>query len=399
MVAQPFLTALTTFKYRLVELSRRKDRKIAWTIRGTFGLALILYFCLTVYCGPVLIMATTIAIQVKCFKEVLSIAIGQFPEELTDWIWWISSYFLITFNLFVGGELSYTYFRPFLQVLNLNFLEDYHMLISFFVYITGIIGFVLSLKKNCEAQQYNFLAWTHMSLMLFAIPCYMTVKDIFQGMIWIIMAVTFVTFNDISAYIFGNLMGKTPLIEISPKKTWEGFVGAAISTLAYSQAISYVLCKYPFLTCPIQYKLIRNSVKMVYTCEVSDLFMWKTIEFLGLSLGYYPCMYHAFVVALFSCFLAPFGGFFASGFKRTYKVKDFASTIPGHGGILDRFNCFFPMVSFLNVYLSSFVSKPDDVEIVMEIIDKVAANDQVKVFRLLENHIIRNLNITNVDMR
>jgi len=52
-----------------------------------------------------------------------------------------------------------------------------------------------------------------------------------------------------------------------------------------------------------------------------------------------PVQLHAFVLALFACTLAPFGGFFASGFKRAFKIKDFGNSIPGHGGITDRFDC------------------------------------------------------------
>jgi CDP-diglyceride synthetase len=33
------------------------------------------------------------------------------------------------------------------------------------------------------------------------------------------------------------------------------------------------------------------------------------------------------------------GGFFASGFKRAFKIKDFGDTIPGHGGFTDRMDC------------------------------------------------------------
>ena len=48
---------------------------------------------------------------------------------------------------------------------------------------------------------------------------------------------------------------------------------------------------------------------------------------------------HAIVLALCASLIAPFGGFFASGFKRSFKVKDFGNSIPGHGGMTDRMDC------------------------------------------------------------
>jgi len=50
-------------------------------------------------------------------------------------------------------------------------------------------------------------------------------------MIWMIMPAMLVITNDIFAYIFGRLFGKTQLIELSPKKTIEGFIGGFISAL------------------------------------------------------------------------------------------------------------------------------------------------------------------------
>ena len=86
-------------------------------------------------------------------------------------------------------------------------------------------------------------------------------------------------------------------------------------------------------------------------------------------------------MSVFSSVIGPFGGFFASGFKRAFKIKvkylscffvaqyyhfvsgnskfcfqqDFGDIIPGHGGIMDRFDCQYLMATFVNVYISSFI--------------------------------------------
>ena len=77
---------------------------------------------------------------------------------------------------------------------------------------------------------------------------------------------------------------------------------------------------------------------------------------------------HAVVMAMFASIIAPFGGFFASGFKRGFKIKDFGDSIPGHGGMTDRMDCqvltldkhspiLYPMVSalFLKAELSQAI--------------------------------------------
>ena len=55
------------------------------------------------------------------------------------------------------------------------------------------------------------------------------------------------------------------------------------------------------------------------------------------TLAIYPFFLHAFWMSLFASIIGPFGGFFASGFKRAFKIKDFGDIIPGHGGIMDRY--------------------------------------------------------------
>lgn len=44
--------------------------------------------------------------------------------------------------------------------------------------------------------------------------------------------------NDVAAYFFGFFFGKTPLIKLSPKKTWEGFIGASIATVITAFLVS-----------------------------------------------------------------------------------------------------------------------------------------------------------------
>ena len=46
--------------------------------------------------------------------------------------------------------------------------------------------------------------------------------------------------NDVMAYMFGFFFGKTPLIKLSPKKTWEGFIGGGLATVVFGVVVSFV---------------------------------------------------------------------------------------------------------------------------------------------------------------
>ena len=55
----------------------------------------------------------------------------------------------------------------------------------------------------------------------------------------------------------------------------------------------------------------------------------------NVKLYIHPFQIHALALSIFASTIGPFGGFFASGFKRAFKIKDFGDTIPGHGGFMD----------------------------------------------------------------
>ena len=85
---------------------------------------------------------------------------------------------------------------------------------------------------------------------------------------------------------------------------------------------------------------------------------WRRILGMKETFTFYPFFIHCFFMSLFASIIGPFGGFFASGFKRAFKIKDFGDIIPGHGGIMDRFDCQFLMATFVNVYIHSFINIP-----------------------------------------
>jgi phosphatidate cytidylyltransferase len=101
--------------------------------------------------------------------------------------------------------------------------------------------------------------------------------------------------NDTFAYLTGKLTGRhkmTPVL--SPGKTWEGFAGGVIFTLLGAWII------------------------------------WKITGMLGMGTW--------MAIALIVSSLGLAGDLFESGLKRTVKVKNTGKLLPGHGGILDRFD-------------------------------------------------------------
>lgn len=94
--------------------------------------------------------------------------------------------------------------------------------------------------------------------------------------------------------------------------------------------------------------------------------------------------FHTFIFATFASLIAPFGGFFASGLKRTFKIKDFGHSIPGHGGMTDRMDCQFIMGFFAYMYFHTFIATHNKVSLggVMEMaIQGLSVDEQVRLVR------------------
>lgn len=114
--------------------------------------------------------------------------------------------------------------------------------------------------------------------------------------------------NDTFAYLSGRFFGKTKLFErISPKKTWEGTIGGIIFSFAMAIALSLLF-------------------------DSEHLYFWLlTVAIIT------PC--------------AIFGDLLESLFKRSLNIKDSGNIMPGHGGILDRFDAALFALPFFFMWL------------------------------------------------
>ncbi|XP_017784717.1 PREDICTED: phosphatidate cytidylyltransferase, photoreceptor-specific [Nicrophorus vespilloides] len=386
-------------------LNSLPDRWRNWVVRGIFSLIMISFFCIVIYGGPLALMITTLVVQVKCFAEIINIGYAVYRIHGLPWFRSLSWYFLITSNYFFYGESLVDYFGVVINRLDfLRALVTYHRFISFCLYCGGFVWFVLSLVKKYYMKQFSLFAWTHVALLIVVTQSYLIMKNIFEGLVWFIVPVSMIICNDIMAYMFGFFFGKTPLIKLSPKKTWEGFIGGGVATIVFGFMISTFMSGFPYFVCPIAYNETRGGMSI--DCEPSALFspaeytlpacIASVFQVVGMptSFNIVPFALHSFSLSLFSSIIGPFGGFFASGFKRAFKIKDFGDVIPGHGGIMDRFDCQFLMATFVNVYFTSFIQS-DSPQKLLSQISYLKSDQQLELFQLLKESLI-NRNILEI---
>ena len=145
-----------------------------------------------------------------------------------------------------------------------------------------------------------------------------------------------------------------------------------------------------------EYRLLPFFASLLnHIVRIIQLFFSSTIHFhlqTGLKYKYVsiaPIQWHSLVMAAFASAIGPFGGFFASGFKRAFKVKDFADSIPGHGGLTDRMDCQFLMGFFSYLYLSTFIkiSHTTVAQVLQTAIDNLSSNDQIALYNSLKTYL------------
>ena len=163
-------------------------------------------------------------------------------------------------------------------------------------------------------------AYTMMSQIYIALPFSLLNVLAFQftnsDVPWLLPLSVFIFLwvNDSGAYCTGSLLGRHKLFpRVSPGKSWEGSIGGGVFVLVAAWLISYITTQ----------KGITTNL--------------TTLQWMGMGL----------VVVVFGTW----GDLIESLFKRTLGIKDSGNVLPGHGGMLDRFDSSLLAIPAVVVYL------------------------------------------------
>ncbi|CAL5190702.1 unnamed protein product [Lathyrus oleraceus] len=376
--------------------------KSMW-IRAYSSLWMLACVALIIYMGHLYIWAMMVVIQIFMASELFNLLRIANQDKRLPKFKLLNWHFFFTAMLYVYGRIlsqhlvnTVTSDKFFYRLVSK--LIKYQMVICYFLYIAGFVWFILSLKKRYYKYQFGQYAWTHMILIIVFTQSSFMVANIFQGIFWFLFPALLIAMNDVAAYFFGFFFGKTPLIKLSPKKTWEGFIGASIATMIAAFTFANFLGRFQWLTCP------RKDLSTGWLeCDPDQIFKPDYIPMPGLvphgipekEIAVLPVQWHALWLGLFASIIAPFGGFFASGFKRAFKIKDFGDSIPGHGGFTDRMDCQMVMAVFVYIYHQSFVVPHDySIDVLLEqIMRDLGFEEQLALYTKLgqilqERHIL-----------
>lgn len=181
--------------------------------------------------------------------------------------------------------------------------SSYSHVFQLVLFLTPLLIALFSTKYSFEKIAVS--CWT--TMLFVALPCVLMMKMFDKRLI--IMLFCLIWINDIFAYLTGMAIGKHKLFErISPKKTIEGSMGGLVMT-----AVTAFLVNHYWLNMMDDWKMMGMAVVVVIFGSLGDL-----------------------------C---------ESMMKRQAGVKDSGNVIPGHGGILDRFDATFLAVPAVWCYL------------------------------------------------
>jgi phosphatidate cytidylyltransferase len=221
----------------------------------------------------------------------------------------------------LDGMLPLRSFGTFLglMIFTLTFMIEKERLPHEYLYLIFplvSLTFFIKLYKKTDKKPFTGVAFTYLGIFYVAVPFSLLNLAVFSvdavyhfeiliGSLLILWA------SDTGAYFAGTKFGKTKLFErVSPKKSWEGFLGGAFSAIA----VAFILAQY--------FHVIAD---------------WKWLVIAGII-----------IIA------GTYGDLIESLFKRSIEIKDSGNGLPGHGGFMDRFDGLLLSAPFITAFLKIF---------------------------------------------
>lgn len=250
----------------------------------------------------VIILSGRIPIVIDIFAAaVCTIAVGEFANATKTLKYWQLSFpsmaFAVLYPMLMNygmiGVISYLY-----TVIMLSMMIFCHKKISFkeFAYIYSMTVIItLSLSTMIQMKDMDTVHSSFYFVITLALP-------------WL---------ADAGAYFAGSFFGKHKLCpEISPKKTIEGAVGGTIVCVLATCGVGWLF---------------------------ADIIFDRTVQINYLNLA---------ILSLIGSLLSILGDLSFSVVKRAFDIKDYGNLIPGHGGILDRFDSVVFVAPFLYIMVA-----------------------------------------------
>lgn len=210
---------------------------------------------------------------------------------------------------FVGYGLCISYYLSLGP--NLNMTNNSFILIGA-IFILMLVP-VINTKYNFIDISLTILGYLYVGI-FFGFMVLVHMKDNGNFLVWLIFISSWGC--DTFAYYFGRYLGKRKIApKVSPKKTVAGSLGGLLGSVIGCAAYGYFITSY------------------------------------GVNIE----IYHYIIIGLLGGIFGQFGDLVASAIKRYAKVKDYSNLIPGHGGILDRFDSILFVSVVVYYYITIFV--------------------------------------------
>ena len=176
---------------------------------------------------------------------------------------------------------------------------------SLIFYFILLIYFIIILEILIYFKRFKFLPIIYITLSLI---CFFSIDFKNLNILYFNLLILIIITFDIFSYIIGKVIGKTKLINISPKKTIEGLVGGIFASISFAIIFSY------YFGILINIQLFTYIFLVIFSALSGDL-----IE---------------------------------SYFKRKNDLKNSSNLIPGHGGVFDRFDSFLFFIIVYSIFIS-----------------------------------------------